>query len=104
MGGVSTKAKRPSGLTDLSEDATRDISAALNGLLADVRSAHMPMEVLGLQIEREGDPIDRNVVPPILRALHACSVEAAKYLFFVWQLEQFAVYETCMAKHGQRFD
>jgi hypothetical protein len=50
------------------------------------------------------DPIDRNVVPPILRALHACSVKAAKYLFFVWQLEQFAVYETCMAKHGQRFD
>jgi hypothetical protein len=37
-------------------------------------------------------------------AIHACSVEAAKYLFFVWQLEQFAVYGTCMAKHGQRFD
>jgi hypothetical protein len=37
-------------------------------------------------------------------AIHACSVKAAKYLFFVWQLEQFAVYGTCMAKHGQRFD
>ena len=37
-------------------------------------------------------------------AIHACSVQAAKYLFFVWQLEQFAVYGTCMAKHGQRFD
>jgi hypothetical protein len=37
-------------------------------------------------------------------AIHACSVEAEKYLFYVWQLEQFAVYGTCMAKHGQRFD
>jgi hypothetical protein len=37
-------------------------------------------------------------------AIHACNVEAAKYLFYVWQLEQFAVYGTCMAKHGQRFD
>ena len=38
-------------------------------------------------------------------AIHACSVEAAKYvLFHVWQLEQFAVYGTCMAKHGQQFD
>jgi hypothetical protein len=37
-------------------------------------------------------------------AIHACSVEAAKYLFHVWQLEQFAVYGTCMAKHNQRFD
>ena len=36
-------------------------------------------------------------------AIHACSVEAAKYIFHVWQLEQFAVYGTCMAKHGQRF-
>jgi hypothetical protein len=32
-------------------------------------------------------------------AIHACSVQAV-----VWQLEQFAVYGTCMAKHGQRFD
>jgi len=37
-------------------------------------------------------------------AIHECSVEAAKYTFHVWQLEQFAVYGTCMAKHGQRFD
>jgi hypothetical protein len=37
-------------------------------------------------------------------AIHRCNVEAAKYLFYVWQLEQFAVYGTCMAKHGQRFD
>jgi hypothetical protein len=37
-------------------------------------------------------------------AIHACSVQAAKYVFHVWQLEQFAVYGTCMAKRGQRFD
>ncbi|HKA77473.1 MAG TPA: hypothetical protein VKD19_10230 [Pseudolabrys sp.] len=37
-------------------------------------------------------------------AIHACSVEAEKYLFHVWQLEQFAEYGTCMAKHGQRFE
>jgi len=37
-------------------------------------------------------------------AIHACSVDAAKYLFHVWQTEQFAVYGTCMANHGQRFD
>jgi len=37
-------------------------------------------------------------------AIHACSEEAAKYLFHVWQTAQFAVYRTCMAKHGQRFD
>jgi len=37
-------------------------------------------------------------------AIHECNVKAAKYLFYVWQLEQFAVYGTCMAEHGQRFD
>ena len=37
-------------------------------------------------------------------AIHACSVESAKFLFHLWQLEQFAVYGTCMTKHGQRFD
>jgi hypothetical protein len=37
-------------------------------------------------------------------AIHTCNQEAAKYLFYVWQTEQFAVYGTCMAKHGQRFD
>jgi hypothetical protein len=42
--------------------------------------------------------------PQRSEAIHACNVEAAKYLFHVWQLEQFAVYGTCMAKHGQRFD
>ena len=36
-------------------------------------------------------------------AIHVCSVEAAKYIFHVWQLEQFAAYGTCMAKRGQRF-
>lgn len=41
MDGVSAKAKRPSGLTDLSEDATRDISAALNGLLADAFALYL---------------------------------------------------------------
>jgi starvation-inducible DNA-binding protein len=33
--GIATQSGRPGGLTDLSEAATRDISAALRGLLAD---------------------------------------------------------------------
>ena len=37
-------------------------------------------------------------------AIHACNDEAAKYLFYTWQTAQFAVYGTCMAKRGQRFD
>jgi hypothetical protein len=37
-------------------------------------------------------------------AIHDCSVEASKYSFYVWQTAQFAVYGTCMAKHGQRFE
>lgn len=37
----SAKGKRPSGLTDLSEDATRDIGAALNGLLADAFALYL---------------------------------------------------------------
>jgi hypothetical protein len=37
-------------------------------------------------------------------AIHTCSDEAEKYVFHVWQTAQFAVYGTCMAKHGQRFD
>jgi hypothetical protein len=36
-------------------------------------------------------------------AIQTCSREAAKYIFHVWQLEQFAAYGTCMAKHGERF-
>jgi hypothetical protein len=47
---------------------------------------------------------DFSASPLRAAAIHACSVQAAKYLFFVWQLEQFAMYGTCMAKHGQRFD
>jgi starvation-inducible DNA-binding protein len=35
------KLGRPGGLTDLSEAATRDIGAALNGLLADVFSLYL---------------------------------------------------------------
>jgi starvation-inducible DNA-binding protein len=35
------RAKRPGGLTDLSQDATRDISAALSGLLADVFALYL---------------------------------------------------------------
>jgi starvation-inducible DNA-binding protein len=38
---VSSQVKRPSGLTDLSQDATRDIGAALNGLLADVFALYL---------------------------------------------------------------
>ena len=41
MDRVSAKAKRPSGLTDLSDHATRDISAALNGLLADAFALYL---------------------------------------------------------------
>ena len=37
-------------------------------------------------------------------AIHNCSVESEKYLFHVWQTAQFAVYGTCMTKHGQRVD
>jgi starvation-inducible DNA-binding protein len=37
----SVLAKRPGGLTDLSENATRDISAALGGLLADVFALYL---------------------------------------------------------------
>ncbi len=33
--GIAAQSRRPGGLTDLSEAATRDISAALRGLLAD---------------------------------------------------------------------
>ncbi len=38
---VSAEPKRPGGLTDLSADATRDIGAALNGLLADVFALYL---------------------------------------------------------------
>jgi len=41
MDQVSAKARRPGGLTDLPEDATRDISAALNGLLADAFALYL---------------------------------------------------------------
>ena len=34
-------------------------------------------------------------------SIHACSVEAAKYIFHVWQLEQFAVYGTCISRKTQ---
>ena len=44
------------------------------------------------------------VSPLRLAAIRLCNDDAAKYLFYVWQTEQFAVYGTCMAKHGQRFD
>src|SRR5450631_328302 len=37
----SVRARRPGGLTDLSEAATRDISAALGGLLADVFALYL---------------------------------------------------------------
>jgi hypothetical protein len=42
--------------------------------------------------------------PPRSVAIHDCNIEAAKYVFHVWQTAQFAVYGTCMAKHHQRFD
>ena len=38
---ASSKERRPGGLTDLPENATRDISPALNGLLADVFALYL---------------------------------------------------------------
>jgi starvation-inducible DNA-binding protein len=38
---ASNNARRPGGLTDLPENATRDITAALNGLLADVFALYL---------------------------------------------------------------
>jgi starvation-inducible DNA-binding protein len=38
---VAAQGKRPGGLTDLSADATRDIRAALSGLLADVFALYL---------------------------------------------------------------
>ena len=39
--GFKANAQRPSALSDLSEEGTRDISAALNGLLADVFALYL---------------------------------------------------------------
>ena len=77
---ASARAKRPSDLTDLSADATRDISAALNGLLADVfalyvktknfhwhmsgphfRDYHLLLDEQGDQIFAMSDPIAERV-------------------------------------------
>ena len=38
---MALPARRPSGITDLSSEATRDISPALNGLLADVFALYL---------------------------------------------------------------
>jgi starvation-inducible DNA-binding protein len=38
---MASKERRPGGLTDLPENATRDISSALNGLLADVFALYL---------------------------------------------------------------
>lgn len=76
----SARSKRPGGLTDLSQDATRDISAALNGLLADVfvlylktknfhwhmsgphfRDYHLLLDEHGDQIFAMTDPIAERV-------------------------------------------
>jgi len=44
------------------------------------------------------------VVPSAARnaAIHACSVEAAKWSMIAWQIAQLAVYGACMAEHGQQ--
>jgi hypothetical protein len=34
-------------------------------------------------------------------AIHECNVAAAPYTMISWQTAQFAVYRTCMARHGQ---
>src|ERR1700674_1213490 len=38
---ITARTMRPSGLTDLPEDATRDVGAALRGLLADVFALYL---------------------------------------------------------------
>ena len=38
---INFESRRPSGVTDLSGEATRDIAAALNGLLADVFALYL---------------------------------------------------------------
>ena len=37
-------------------------------------------------------------------AIHDCNIEADKYSPITQLPNQFAVYGTCMAEHGQRFD
>ena len=37
-------------------------------------------------------------------AIHDCNIEADKYSPITQLSNQFAVYGTCMAEHGQRFD
>ena len=77
---TSAQQNRPSALSDLSEDATRDISGALNGLLADVfalyvktknfhwhmsgphfRDYHLLLDEQGDQIFAMTDPIAERV-------------------------------------------
>src|SRR5215469_13191838 len=77
---ASSKERRPGGLTDLPENATRDISGALNGLLADVfalyiktknfhwhmsgphfRDYHLLLDEHGDQIFAMTDPIAERV-------------------------------------------
>jgi hypothetical protein len=36
-------------------------------------------------------------------AIHGCNIEADKYSPITQLSNQFAVYGTCMANHGQRF-
>jgi starvation-inducible DNA-binding protein len=73
---ITARTRRPSGLTDLPEEATRDVGAALNGLLADVfalyvktknfhwhmsgshfRDYHLLLDEQGKQIFAMTDPI-----------------------------------------------
>ncbi|MER9236523.1 DNA starvation/stationary phase protection protein [Mesorhizobium sp. M0622] len=77
---IALRTRRPSGITDLSSDATRDISAGLNGLLADVfalylktknfhwhmsgshfRDYHLLLDEHGDQIYAMTDPIAERV-------------------------------------------
>jgi starvation-inducible DNA-binding protein len=53
---ASRATRRPSGLTDLSGSATRDISAGLNGLLADVFALNMKQ---GLSLASEWPAFSR---------------------------------------------
>jgi hypothetical protein len=64
---------------------------------------HLPMLALAVLLFVPLSKAEQ-VSPLRSAAIHTCNDEAAKYLFYVWQTAQFAVYGTCMAKHGQRFD
>ena len=63
--------------------------------------------VLGVLASTSATPVqakDRDVAEPSrATAIHECNVEANKFNPITQLPNQFAVYATCMAKHGQIF-